>query len=251
LIELLVVIAIIVILASMLLPALGRAKAMSERVSCLDNLRQIAIMMQIYTDDNRETFPAHRNQNVDSNDTGISLTNWWALTILATAKNPQMNLFHCPAIKGKRKDGPVTWSWNFDPHLVGYGYNNFFLGAHPYLGDSLGVAGINFDNGPETKRSAVVRPADTLVVGDSMPASSDTNSTACWSSCLWWPYSAQEGLQGVETNRHFGLGVVVFADGHSEARKDSNINPPENPADETGMSLINCRYWDPLQRSSR
>jgi prepilin-type N-terminal cleavage/methylation domain-containing protein/prepilin-type processing-associated H-X9-DG protein len=250
LIELLVVIAIIAILAALLLPALAGAKNRANRISCLNNLRQVALFMQLYTDENSDTFPAHRNQNIDNNDVTISLTNWWGTTLLAMANDSsQSNLFHCPALKGPRTDAGVTWSWNFDPHFVGYGYNNYFLGLHPFLATTLLVGGIHFDTAPDFKRSSIVHPTDTLMLADSMPADSDINSTACWSSDCWWPYSSKGSLQGVEMFRHSGLGVILFTDGHSEARKDTEINPPVDPATATVQALVNSRYWDPLQRS--
>jgi prepilin-type N-terminal cleavage/methylation domain-containing protein len=229
LIELLVVIAIIAILASMILPALSRAKGKGQRTVCLNNLRQIGLFMQFYTEENNDFFPAHRNQGMSTADHTPSLTNWWG-TAIVTYGNGRSNLFHDPAINGKRLDDP-------------------------YASESVTVGGISFAVDETFKRSGVLRPSENLVIGDKQPY----GNPPLWGSSLWWVASCMDPAvvsrssfptyEGVEPKRHLGLAVVSFNDGHSEARKSDTINPPANPADGTAKSLINSRFWDPRQRA--
>jgi prepilin-type N-terminal cleavage/methylation domain-containing protein len=250
LIELLVVIAIIGILASLLLPTLSSAKVKGERMSCENNLRQIGLLMQFYTDENSDTFPAHRNLGLNTDNPVYSLTNWWGTAIVPGTVDTK--LFHDPAVKGKRLDDGTLWEWNFDCHLVGYGFNGFFLGCHPYAGASLNVGGITITTAPWFKRTAIINPSQNLVIGDKEPY----GTPPVWGSSLWWgaacmdpSASTTKQFEGVEPKRHFGHAVVAFNDGHAEARLSGSINPGADPYSGDARALINSQYWDPLQRA--
>jgi prepilin-type N-terminal cleavage/methylation domain-containing protein/prepilin-type processing-associated H-X9-DG protein len=244
LIELLVVIAIIAILAALLLPALARAKENARRMGCLNNLNQIATFFQIYTDTYQDVFPAHFSED-------YNVSNFWVSFILGSGMTnmvgsntmPQKyaGTFHCPSLTGQETADGSMFVWQFNALALGYGYNAFFLGLSPHQSpeDDWGITSYTW-----FKRTQVQVPTECLLVGDCLKKNYSSPGGA-YSLNIWWPnagMAAGDGNEGVDTNRHKGLGVVVFVDGHSESRKSQNINPPYSG------SPVNERFWDPFRR---
>ncbi len=102
LIELLVTVAIIAILASLLLPALARAKDAGKRAVCTSNVKQLAIAMQMYLNDNDDYFPAANHVGDFQNEewlrwnplrTGISFKPQDRLDLLTTGIVPYLTRF--------------------------------------------------------------------------------------------------------------------------------------------------------------
>src|SRR5690349_21116851 len=71
LIALLVVIAVIAILAGLLLPALGKAKAKGQGIGCLNNLRQLSLAWLMYGDDNNDRIPPNNLNTTDPAETWV------------------------------------------------------------------------------------------------------------------------------------------------------------------------------------
>ena len=94
LIELLVVIAIVAILASMLLPALNKARATAKDKACVGNLRQIGTYLQMYGDSNQDYFMSgHQYGWSDSPMAKMLIPGF----IPSYKEKTAQGLFNCPA----------------------------------------------------------------------------------------------------------------------------------------------------------
>ena len=89
--------AIISILASMLLPALGKAKEKAITIACVSNLRQLGFAMQMYGDDSNDKLPVS-SANITIAGQGVYGTSW-ALAVQPYFQNT--NVIRCAALSSQ------------------------------------------------------------------------------------------------------------------------------------------------------
>jgi prepilin-type N-terminal cleavage/methylation domain-containing protein len=136
LIELLVVIAIIAILAAMLLPALAKAKLRAQGISCINNMKQLAVSSIMYGADNDDKIPANVPLQDGGDTTYNSKPNW--------------------------VDGTFAWGGGGE-NPVGCETNSFYLGTGGLTGFGRTLVG---SIGPYAKAPGVYKcPADKYLGG--------------------------------------------------------------------------------------
>jgi prepilin-type N-terminal cleavage/methylation domain-containing protein/prepilin-type processing-associated H-X9-DG protein len=165
LIELLVVIAVIAILASLLLPAINRAKQAAYTTTCLNNLKQWGLATQLFAGENGDLLPK------DGAPNGISLNEGWyndlprVLSLPCyeempwhtnAALDPGRSLWICPS-NPRRSNGTNLFHYCLNEHVNGRGAGNqILLSSIPrpantiWLFDNGGLAGVAQQNNAHT-----------------------------------------------------------------------------------------------------
>jgi prepilin-type N-terminal cleavage/methylation domain-containing protein/prepilin-type processing-associated H-X9-DG protein len=243
LIELLVVIAIIAVLASMLLPALSRAKAKGKGIRCLSNLRQIGLAMISYSDSSGY-YPVGIN--------GSAGSSWiWPSLLRKHISNGQnVDVFKCPSAPAQSQwvvkygsglpaeDGYFKDEVRLVPGgtcFMSYGYNVWGAYAGLVPNQGLGV----YKGDPlygETKPSVVLKPVAMIALGDSnwdLKRKGDRD----WSGFIGF-YEERQWPLDVHNNR----ANIVFCDGHAEALK--RIVFAAHPLKDSASLEKSARWWN-------
>ena len=214
LIELLVVIAIIAILASLLLPALSKAKSEAQSIACLNNLRQLQLCWHLYAHDNNDTLPPN-NYVYDVNTGGpLLLSLSWCpgnTRMDTTTSNVEHGLlfpynrsaaiYHCPADKstvettaGVKRALLRTRSYSMSESVNGV----------PTLYGLPSFAKLTEINGPEPSELFVFLDVHEDGIADSLFGIPWLGSQY---PDEWWDLPANRHNQGCS---------LAFADGHVE-----------------------------------
>ena len=203
LIELLVVIAIIAILASLLLPALAKAKESAKRITCINDLRQLGMSVTMYADDHDGMYPQRGGvweslaSQPKASASGAT-SNYWPLQLQSYYVDTKV--LYCPSdVLDPKNNGKGLGFAALDAKrsYLFNGFNDYFKGF-PVTGSAM----------PE---SAIKQTSETVLFGEK-----DGQVSGHW----WMDYWMGDDYTELDQTRHNKVGTsnvggsnYAFADG--------------------------------------
>jgi len=212
LIELLVVIAIISILAAILFPVFARARENARRTSCLSNMKQIGLGLEMYKQDFDGTYPFSRALPLGT----------FREVLQPYIKSTQV--FVCPS-------APTDWPLDYTYNQM-FGYQPGDVYSPDRSGGTISCNGVGQHVYDGLRDSAVTEPSTTIVITEaSLPywywrkVGALDNATIIANKGYFnpWQYSYRNYTGIEEAGLHLDGINNVYADGHAKWQKISNL----------------------------
>jgi prepilin-type processing-associated H-X9-DG protein len=250
----LLVIAVIAIIASLLLPALAKAKSHAQSLVCLNNTKQLVLGCLMYANEHGDHLP----YNLAGNAAATNLENWaagvldWNLTsdntntlllteaALGSYVAKSVATYHCPSdFVLSQRQKRAGWQ---------YRVRSYSMNASVGDAGSFSSSGVNANNPGYVqffKLTTIPRPSDIFAFLDEHPDSigdgyflNKVNTRAAAASYYnSSSYSETEWLR-LPASYHNGAASFSFTDGHSEIHrwKFASTKPPPQP-DAAGLPI--------------